>query len=55
MTYILNVLAMGGYAAYVWSAYVLVLGVLLANGLFIKRQNVKIRRALVVFFRSPSL
>lgn len=37
---------MGGYAYYVWSAYGVVLVVLLANGLSIRKQRTRIHNAL---------
>lgn len=36
--------SMGGYYAYVWSAYGLVLSVMLVNYLLIKKQSIQIRQ-----------
>lgn len=46
MSMFLQWFSMHGYAAYVWSAYGLVLFVLLFNATQIKRHGLRIRRAL---------
>lgn len=54
MNLILDWLSMGGYYAYVWSAYSLVTGVLLINVFMIKRQKTTVRQSLQKWFKDYS-
>lgn len=44
-------LQMGGYYAYVWSAYGIVIAVLLGNMFAVKRQKIKVRQRLKQWFK----
>lgn len=52
MNEFLTWLDMGGYAAYIWSAYAVVLAVLGFNILLMKGQKKGIRRKLKAWFKS---
>lgn len=51
MEQFINWCNMGGYSMYVWPAYGLVLGVLLVNFLGIKRQKIRTREKLHLWFK----
>mgnify|MGYP003390647269 CR=1 FL=1 len=55
MTALQDWFAMNGYAGYVWSAYGLMVFVLLGNVLLIRRQRLRVRMRLRAWFKRSSI